>query len=215
MTMPTRWGETGLPGFSGRVRFLRRFGYPGRIDEHERVWLTFAGADHRAEVWLNETMLGAHEGSGAFEFEVTALLCARNELRVEVEGTAEQGGLWGEVALEVRCTAYLRGVRFRATTSNGRVTLHVTGQVVGTAPGPLELYAVLGRSPVAYATVVPTPEGTDFHLTGEAAAQEGTQAGGAAQAGEGLTAKVDLVNTATVWYTLESGLECESVPSEL
>jgi len=43
MTMPCRWSEGGLKNFSGRVRFRRHFGYPGRIDENERVWLTFAG----------------------------------------------------------------------------------------------------------------------------------------------------------------------------
>jgi hypothetical protein len=211
MTMPARWGQGGLAGFSGRVRFRRRFGYPGRIDEHERVWLTFAGADSRADVWLNGASLGSHEGSGAFEFEVTLLLRERNELRVEVEGTAEQGGLWGEVALEVRCTAFLRGVRFDATVADGLVELHVSGQAVGTAPGPLELYAVLGRSTVAYASVLPTPAGTDFQLKGEKIAWPGGSRGDA-QAGQGLNVKVDLVNTATVWYTIESGLVCGPAP---
>ena len=37
MTLPCRWAEGGLTDFAGRVRFRRRFGYPGRIDAHERV----------------------------------------------------------------------------------------------------------------------------------------------------------------------------------
>src|SRR6266849_10307562 len=60
MTMPCRWSEGGLENFAGRVRFRRRFGYPGRIDAHERVWLTFAGIGGTAEVWLN----GQHLGRG-------------------------------------------------------------------------------------------------------------------------------------------------------
>src|SRR6516162_1600298 len=58
MTMPCRWSEGGLPDFSGRVRFRRSFGYPGRIDTHERVWLTFAGIGGEAEIRLNDHLLG-------------------------------------------------------------------------------------------------------------------------------------------------------------
>jgi beta-galactosidase/beta-glucuronidase len=103
MTMPCRWSEGGLQHFAGRVRYRRRFGYPGRIDSDERVWLTFAGADSLAEVSLNNRFLGRHEGADEpFEFEVTNLLQDRNELIVEVESPTETGGLWGEVALEIR-----------------------------------------------------------------------------------------------------------------
>jgi beta-galactosidase/beta-glucuronidase len=104
MTLPCRWRDGGLGDFVGRVRFRRRFGYPGRLDAHERVWLTFAGVEAVADVWLNEAFLGRHEGGEPFEFEVTPLLRTRNELRVDAEGEGD-GGLWGEVALEVRSTA--------------------------------------------------------------------------------------------------------------
>lgn len=104
MVLPCRWREGGLGDFVGRVRFRRRFGYPGRIDPHERVWLTFAGVDATTEVSLNGRFLGRHEGaSEPFEFEVTSLLQPRNELMVEVE-SAGNGGLWGEVAMEIRAT---------------------------------------------------------------------------------------------------------------
>jgi beta-galactosidase/beta-glucuronidase len=103
MTMPCRWAEGGLRNFTGRVRFCRHFGYPGRIDENERVWLTLAGVGGNAQVWLNDYYLASvTEGKGGFEFEITKLLRERNELRVEIEGEADSGGLWGEVALEIR-----------------------------------------------------------------------------------------------------------------
>jgi hypothetical protein len=188
MTMPGRWAAAGLADFGGRVRFRRHFGYPGRIDAHERVWLTCAGADDRLEVWLNGTPLGAHPGSAPLEWEVTALLRPRNELVVEVEGPAGRGGLWGEVALEVRCTAYLRGVR--VWEEGGR--LHAAGEVVGSAEGVLELYLVAGRGTAAYATVTPTRQGEPFHLCSEPGA-------GSAQERQG---KVDLVSGAVVWYTV-------------
>src|SRR5436309_4806058 len=97
MTLPGRWGAGGLGDFAGRARFRRRFGYPGRIDAHERVWLTFAGVDAAADVRLNDHPLGRHAGAfEPFEFEVTALLRPRNDLVVEVESPGN-GGLWGEV----------------------------------------------------------------------------------------------------------------------
>src|SRR5205807_10622724 len=102
-TTPARWAEGGLGDFAGRVRFRRRFGWPARLEAHERVWLTFAGAEAVAEVWLNGHFLGRHAGPGAFAFDVTGLLQVRNDLTVEVEAPGT-GGLWGEVALEVRCT---------------------------------------------------------------------------------------------------------------
>jgi hypothetical protein len=192
MTGPCTWAEGGLPDFAGRVRFRRRFGYPGRIDPHERVWLTFAGAEERAEVALNGTALGRHEGPGRFEFEVTPLLLPRNELVVDVEGPAERGGLSAEVALEVRCTAFLRDVRVWAEGGE----LHAAGEVVGFAEGPLELYIILDRSAAAYSTTQAAPGGVAFHLTGQAG-----------QAGEGARVQVDLVSGATVWYTVEQLLK--------
>jgi hypothetical protein len=189
MTLPCRWAEGGLTDFAGRVRFRRRFGYPGRIDPHERVWLTFGGADARAEVALNGVALGKHEGRDPFAFEVTALLRPRNELLVDLDGTAEQGGLWGEVALEVRRTAFLQGVRFWADPAG---TLHAAGEVTGTADGPLDLYLVVDRSTAAYATIEPAPEGQPFELVAD------TLSGGP---GTGpVPVKVELVSGATVWY---------------
>src|SRR6516165_12149416 len=70
MTLPCRWSEGGLPGFAGRVRFCRRFGLPRRLDAHERVWLTFAGVEASADVWLNGQLLGHLENARQpFEYE--------------------------------------------------------------------------------------------------------------------------------------------------
>src|SRR6202008_3044703 len=57
MTLPCRWAEGGLGDFTGRVRFRRRFGYPGQIDDYERVWLTFTGAESVVTVTLNGNSL--------------------------------------------------------------------------------------------------------------------------------------------------------------
>src|SRR5262245_251699 len=106
MTLPCRWSEGGLAHFAGRVRYRRSFGIPRQLDDCERVWLTFAGADSRASIWLNDRFLGEHDGAAdPFEFEVTLLLRDRNELIAEVESRETTGGLYGEVALEVRARA--------------------------------------------------------------------------------------------------------------
>jgi hypothetical protein len=192
MTMPCRWGEGGLTGFTGRVRFRRSFGYPGRIDAHERVWLTFAGVDGEAEVRLNNHLLG-HIAT-ASEYEVTALLRPRNELVVEIEGTAEQGGLWGGVALEVRCTAFLRNLRNSAFLRGDRVELRVSGEVVGMAERALEVYLLRDRSVIGYQVVTATAEGQLFEFR-VPDLPAGTQ-----------SIQVDLVNGAIVWYTSSSFL---------
>jgi hypothetical protein len=184
----------------GRLRFRRGFGYPGRIDAHERVWLTFADVPGPADVRLNGQPLG-RSGPGSFEFEVTPLLRPRNELVVEVEG----GGL-GEVALEVRCTAFLRDVRRRADVRGDRADLHVTGRVVGVAERPLELYVVVGRSPAAYEVVTATAEGQPFHVVVPGLAVP------APEGGAGVVVKVDLVNGATVWYTSEEAVALGPAP---
>jgi hypothetical protein len=185
----------------GGSRFRRRFGYPGRIDAHERVWLTFASVAGAAEVHLNDCLLGRHQGPAAFEFEVTPLLRPRNELVVNVEGAADQGGWRGEAALEVRCNAFLRELRRTAVLHGDRVELRVGGEVVGVAERPLELYIVVDRSTVAYRVLTPTAEGQRFEIVVPdlpAEMWQGKESSG------GPVVKVDLVNGAIVWYTSEA-----------
>jgi hypothetical protein len=195
MTMPCGWKEGGLGDFAGRVRFRRRFGYPGRIDEHERVWLTFDGVEGTARVTLNGQVVGEQGGAeGTFEFEVTSLLRQRNELAVEIESSTTGGGLWGEVALEVRCTAYLHDVRIWVDPAEQTTRLHVTGVLIGTCERPLELYVLCDRYTVLYTSLEPMAEGTTFHCTSEAFRVN--------EPGEHAV-RVELVNGAVVWYAIE------------
>jgi hypothetical protein len=198
MTVPCRWHEGGLADFAGRVRLTRRFGYPGQIDAGERVWLTFAGVEGSAEVWLNDRLLGRHEGAaGPFEHEVTQLLGTRNRLVIEVEELTGRGGLWGEVALEIRRTAFLRGVRAWAEPAGA---LHVIGKVVGTSERPLDLYVLLDGAHVAYTTVEAMPSGQPFQVTAE-------RAGAERWADGSHTVRVELVDAATVWYAVEESFD--------
>jgi hypothetical protein len=207
MTMPCRWTDGGLAGFQGRVRFRRKFGYPGQIDAHERVWLTFDGASDRAVLALNGVTLGAHDPADMpFEYEVTALLGQRNELIVEIEGGAN-GGLWGEVALEVRCAAFLRNMRCDATpVGEGFARIHVSGELAGGATDLLELYMILDQSTVAYCVLPPPVVEQSIHLASEKLLLERLDS----EPDAPHQVRVDLVNMATVWYTWEQPLTFEA-----
>jgi hypothetical protein len=196
--MPGRWANQGLAGFAGRVRHRRHFGSPANLDADERVWLTFGGIADQADVVLNETCLGRNVRSNA-EFDVTALLMPRNVLTVDVECSTDEGGVWGEVALEVRRKAYMRWIRTDGLIYGDDGVLTIEGEVVGEAPGVLELYVVLGRGSVAYSRVSPCVEGQPFRLVTEALDALRRRAG--AEEGSTATVQVDLVNGGEVWYT--------------
>ncbi|HYV38849.1 MAG TPA: hypothetical protein VE988_24410 [Gemmataceae bacterium] len=184
-TMPGRCQQ----GFPGGVRFTRRFGYPGRIDETERVWLTLAGMDGMATVSLNNTPLGALDATqGPAEFDITALLRPRNELRVELESHDAPAGLWGDVALEVRATAFLSDVCFECHANQ----LTARGLVVGSAARPLELYLFAGSRFLTYDRIEPSASGQPFVISGELEGSPSTP----------LPVRVELVDTAVIWYVV-------------
>lgn len=183
--MPCRWRETSLGEFAGKVRCRRRFGLPRQIDPHERLWLTFDGLSDAGRVSLNGQFLGEHVGTTPFRFEVTGLLQARNELIVEVVSSGGEGGLWGEVALEITCLAYLRNVRVWQNEASQSVQLHATGEIPGSADRPLDLYLLLDNRTIAYQAV---EAGRSFTLASEPLAN-GT--------GE---VRVELVNGGSLWY---------------
>lgn len=178
MTMPCRWRDGGLADFAGRVRFVRRFGLPRQIDEHERLWLSFGGLTGTADVLLNGALLG--QISGGSEFEVTARLRDRNELIVEMDGGPD-GGLWGETALIIRATAYLTDLQ--PLPDGG-----VAGKVIGTALRPLDLYLLHEGKTVRHMMATPTAEGATFALHPEEKTQEPAP-----------EVRVDLIDGGVIW----------------
>jgi hypothetical protein len=193
MTMPTSWGAGGLGEFAGVVRFRRRFGYPSRIDPHETVWITFAGVEGQTEVSLNGRSL-PRDPAEPFEFEVTPLLQPRNELIVDLTGHGGRCGLCGEVALEIRCRAFLRDVRVEIVPGDP-LRLAVAGLVVGAADGPLELYVLVGGQTVFYAPVETRPDGWPFDGVSDPIPELETPDGAP-------EIRVDLVQGGIIWYTL-------------
>lgn len=182
LNLPAVWAED----YHGGVRLRRRFGYPGRIDAHERVWLLVEGLHQDATVSLNDVELGRVTHSA--EFEITARLQPRNELVVELD-VVPGATPFEEVRLEVRAQAYLRDVVIWREAGQ----LRSTGKVVGQAEHPLDLYLVSGRRPVGYARVSATPEGMVFCLEGEEPEERK----------EDELVKIELVCGAVAWYTME------------
>ncbi|MBY0229463.1 MAG: hypothetical protein K2W96_09305, partial [Gemmataceae bacterium] len=170
-----------LPGpvAPGPAAFTRRFGYPGRIDDHERVWLVIEGLAAPAAVSLNGEPLGRWEG----ETDITRRLAARNELAI----ATDSGGAppWAEVALEVRATAWLR----RLSLGRSAAGIEAAGEAVGGPAEPLDVYLIAGRRTVAYLSLIPSAQGTPFRLAG------------LPEEGEDGPARVELVRGAVVWYS--------------
>src|ERR1700704_6209723 len=109
-------------------------------------------------------LLARQDLIGPWECDVTSILRDRNELIVDVECLEGSSGLWGEVALEIRGTAFLRNVEIwlkrNATDKDSR--LHASGEVVGHCDGILELYLIAGNRNVGYQVTKASPEGQAF-----------------------------------------------------
>jgi beta-mannosidase len=71
MQLPTNWYRTEVGDFFGAVWFRREFRVPGEL-RGSRLFLRFSAVDYIADVWLNGSYLGRHEGMfNPFEFDVT------------------------------------------------------------------------------------------------------------------------------------------------
>jgi beta-mannosidase len=97
MSVPSNWHLNGLPDFNGRVRFTRDFDFTERLSSLDRVFLLFRGVDYFAEVEINGTLVGRHEGYfETFEFDITPQLKhGRNYIAVVVDAPWEEpGAVW-------------------------------------------------------------------------------------------------------------------------
>ena len=74
MRLPTNWYLTEVGDFFGTIWFRREFRVPPEL-RGQRLFLRFGAVDYLADVWLNGTYLGSHEGMfNPFEFDVTDVL---------------------------------------------------------------------------------------------------------------------------------------------
>jgi hypothetical protein len=180
--MPCRLSDLGAENGAQHVRLRRRFGYPGRIDAHERVWLAVVNIAGHAELRLNEAAL-KHIDQASFAIEITGLLKDRNVLEVELALPDHDGKLWEEVALEIRCSAFLRDVTARWDSGK----LLVSGEVAGTCERPLDLYLQIDGVNAGYQAI---EAGKSFEFV-------------TAQPANRAAIRVELVDAAAVWHTVE------------
>ena len=104
------WGEILVPyppesllsGILGRVEkgdvlvYQREFTLPDRFSRG-RVLLHFGAVDQKCRVFLNDSLVGEHEGGYLpFHFDVTEFLTEENHLRVEVEDDLDHDYPWGK-----------------------------------------------------------------------------------------------------------------------
>lgn len=175
----------------------RSFGYPGQIDVEERVWLTFPRFPGIQTIRLNDQSLTSQpSGETALEFDVTERLKPRNCLRMELAGDSVQGYL-GEVALEIRCLAYLHNINLKWSLDPEARGLTITGKVVGPSTETLELYAILNRRSIGYQKIQASPEGEPFTLVAGPSELEKYRA----NPQDKSLVQIDLVKGGQVWYT--------------
>jgi hypothetical protein len=115
------------------------------------------------------------------------LLQSRNCLEVIVESASGDGGLTGDVALEVRCTAFLNNVLATPLQEPGK--WRVSGEVAGTADRPLEVYVIASSGTLAYGVF---SAGSHFELLIDKVGEDDLQ-----------SLRVELVNVSTVWYVAQ------------
>ena len=174
VTVPCRLTELGLDNVP--VVLTRDFGYPGRIDDHERVWLTLAHVKGLARLALNGQTLGEARDS-YFEGDATSLLAPHNHLEITIQGEEV-----GEVAMEIRATAFLQGVAARRIAAD---KLEVRGVVAGSCEDGLELYVLVDGRHTLYR---PIAAGESFAVALDTS---------------GHNVRVDLVHVSTVWYRVD------------
>ncbi len=112
ITVPYYFGPTGAT-----VSYYRTTFEIAKPASDQAVYLCFDGVDYIAEVFLNGTFLGSHEGFfGAFEFEATPYIhSGKNTLVVTVKNDYVYGGNQGPTAMPVR----LEGDKMYAATGFG------------------------------------------------------------------------------------------------
>lgn len=112
VTVPHYFGPTG-----NNVRYYRTSFSMSKPASHQSVWLHFDGADYIAEVFLNGSFLGTHEGFFSdFEFDCTPYLHdGENTLVVTVRNDYVYGGNQGPTTDACR----LEGDKMYAATGYG------------------------------------------------------------------------------------------------
>ena len=191
---PRFWKDCGLLDFAGIVRYHRHFGLPRKLDEHETVWITCAGVADGCIVWLNgQRLANIVLPRALFEVEATGRLQGHNELWLDIHSDHPNGGLCGEVALEIRALAWLHDLQVTLPISGEAGLIQLDGAVIGHSDSPLDLYAILDRKTILQQTVLPKAIGGKFHFQSDQVPLDD----------QVHSLRVELVCGSNVWYTAD------------
>jgi hypothetical protein len=151
-TVPAPWQAqfADLRLRNGRAWYRRRFQVPEDAWAGGAVALCFGAVNHHAQVYVNGTLVGEHEGGWLpFETDIAAVLRPRlNEVAVHVTAPTDDpaiypdypfsetlvgkqswygplGGIWQSVRLERRALDHIRSLRLRPCREDGSVALTV------------------------------------------------------------------------------------------
>jgi beta-mannosidase len=94
IVVPSNWHLAGLPDHEGTLWYRKRFAVDEALLAKAAKLLCFEGVDYLADVWLNGTLIGRHEGYFApFHLDATsALRRGESELCVRVSSPREESG---------------------------------------------------------------------------------------------------------------------------
>jgi hypothetical protein len=109
------------------------------------------------------------------------------------------------VALEIRCTAFLRGLCVWTESGEDGAVLHVAGELAGVCDRPLDLYALLDGTTAIYASLETRADGLPFHLRSDPL-KPASRPDGVEGEVRPHAVRVELVNGAVVWYAAEQPL---------
>ncbi|HZW39399.1 MAG TPA: glycoside hydrolase family 2 TIM barrel-domain containing protein [Ignavibacteriaceae bacterium] len=93
MSVPSNWEKEGLQNYSGTVWYVKDFNLSEKeLNSHLKV-LTFNGVDYFADIWINNSFVGRHEGYfQKFYVDISEECQKNNLLIVKVTSPKEEPG---------------------------------------------------------------------------------------------------------------------------
>jgi hypothetical protein len=203
VVVPVRLEDLGLANEAG-ILFRRRFGLPRKLDDWERVWVVPSWETDIAFMWqLNGTDVKwtrqRDEGPSDYvvpsRSDVTALLRDRNELTVRILAAGPHTPPFGGAALDIGCRAYIQRVRIRSFPNvvAREVVLDVS-VFSEDSNDRLEIYVLVDGVNCGYLK----PHECGNEKTHIVRWDEPIM-----ESAVPFTLRVDLVNVATIWDTVE------------
>lgn len=194
-----QWQTIDVPGpwqaQSDELRFYQGVAWYHRTFEipvgwsHQRIFLHFGAVDYQAQVWINSTLIGEHEGGYLpFEFDITDALIpsSPNSVLVCVTDPDDDraqwavpfseiphgkqswygplSGIWQSVKLEARPLVHIRSLQVTPDARTGNVLVATTFSAIAD-PGAELALTLLDPDGMAVARATTQIQGNSANLT--------------------------------------------------